>query len=196
MSVHGLKHRSTNCCAINEFNAVEGINVRPHGLSASLIGGSRGDAKSQLSFEGDMAKKTETSKRPQQVFTLLVEVGRCEGDGLPETATGAALMCYSSGVDEAEAVRETVALLKRADLAPLDVTGSWGLKCRAHELFPPTDYVGRMKLIGNLARRQYIADAHQAGLTHYSYASTLVRFGPHQQYHSFLNLLRLRTHGI
>jgi hypothetical protein len=62
-------------------------------------------------------------KRPQQVFTLVVEVGRKAGDGLPDKATGAALMCYASGVDEAEAVRETVALLKAADLAPLDVTG-------------------------------------------------------------------------
>jgi hypothetical protein len=59
----------------------------------------------------------------QQIYTLLVEVGRKEGDGLPAEATGAALMCYASGVDEAEAVRETVALLKRADLAPLDVSG-------------------------------------------------------------------------
>ena len=58
-----------------------------------------------------------------QVFTLLVEVGRKRGDGLPEGATGAALMCYASGKDEAEAVRETVAVLKQADLAPLDVTG-------------------------------------------------------------------------
>ncbi len=32
-------------------------------------------------------------------------------------------MCYASGVDEAEAVRETVALLKTADMAPLDVSG-------------------------------------------------------------------------
>ncbi|MEL7180863.1 MAG: hypothetical protein AAFN63_13625 [Pseudomonadota bacterium] len=59
----------------------------------------------------------------QQVYTLLVEVGRNTGDGLPEEATGAALMCYASGVDEAEAVRETVAILKQADLAPLDVSG-------------------------------------------------------------------------
>ena len=57
------------------------------------------------------------------VFTLLVEVGRKSGDGLPEGSTGAALMCYASGVDEAEAVRETVAVLKQADLNPLDVTG-------------------------------------------------------------------------
>ena len=59
----------------------------------------------------------------QQVYTLLVEVGRNTGDGLPDDATGAALMCYASGVDEAEAVRETVAILKQADLAPLDVSG-------------------------------------------------------------------------
>lgn len=59
----------------------------------------------------------------QQVFTLLVEVGRNPGDGLPKDATGAALMCYASGVDEAEAVRETVAILKQADMAPLDVSG-------------------------------------------------------------------------
>ena len=57
------------------------------------------------------------------VYTLIVEVGRKSGDGLPDTATGAALMVYASGVDEAEAVRETVAILKKADLAPLDVTG-------------------------------------------------------------------------
>lgn len=59
----------------------------------------------------------------QQVYTLLVEVGRKAGDGLPEGATGAALMLYASGVDEAEAVRESVAILKQADMAPLDVTG-------------------------------------------------------------------------
>ena len=59
----------------------------------------------------------------QQVYTLLVEVGRARDDGLPKDATGAALVCYASGVDEAEAVRETVAILKQADLAPLDVTG-------------------------------------------------------------------------
>lgn len=42
---------------------------------------------------------------------------------MPAKATGAALMCFASGVDEAEAVRETVAILKQADTAPLDVTG-------------------------------------------------------------------------
>ena len=59
----------------------------------------------------------------QQVYTLLVEVGRKAGDGLPKGAIGAGLLCYASGVDEAEAVREAVAVLKEADLAPLDVTG-------------------------------------------------------------------------
>lgn len=62
-------------------------------------------------------------KRQQQVFTLLVQIGRNKGDGLPKNATGGAMMCFASGVDEAEAVRETVAVLKKADLAPLDVTG-------------------------------------------------------------------------
>jgi hypothetical protein len=58
-----------------------------------------------------------------EVYTLLVEVGRKAGDGLPEGATGAGLLCFAAGVSEAEAVRETVAVLKQADLAPLDVTG-------------------------------------------------------------------------
>ena len=63
------------------------------------------------------------SSKPHHVYTLLVEVGRKDGDGLPKGSTGAALMCYASGVDEAEAVRETVAILKQADMAPLDVSG-------------------------------------------------------------------------
>jgi hypothetical protein len=58
-----------------------------------------------------------------EVYTLLVAVGRTPGDGLPETARGATLLCYAAGTDEAEAVRETVAVLKAADMAPLDVTG-------------------------------------------------------------------------
>ncbi|MDO6726963.1 MAG: hypothetical protein ACRBBO_13990 [Cognatishimia sp.] len=73
----------------------------------------------------------------QQVYTLLVQVGRKDGDGLPKNATGGALMIYASGVDEAEAVRETVAILKQADLAPLDVTGYGTLEEReaqGHEI--------------------------------------------------------------
>ncbi len=70
-----------------------------------------------------MTDKPKKKKSRQQVYTLLVEVGRAENDGLPKGATGGALMIYASGVDEAEAVRETVKILKQADLAPLDVSG-------------------------------------------------------------------------
>ncbi|MEO0485486.1 MAG: hypothetical protein AAF092_06200 [Pseudomonadota bacterium] len=72
-------------------------------------------------------------KKQQQVYTLLVEVGRKPGDGLPDGATGAALMLYASGVDEAEAVRESVAILKQADMAPLDVSGYGTLEERLAE---------------------------------------------------------------
>lgn len=68
------------------------------------------------------APKTKAPKK-QEVYTLLVEIGRKVGDGLPKGATGAALVIYASGVDEGEAVRETVAILKQADTAPLDVSG-------------------------------------------------------------------------
>lgn len=68
-----------------------------------------------------MAK--DKSKSRQQVYTLVVQIGRKEGDGLPKDATGAGLVVFASGVDEAEAVRETVAVLKQAETAPLDVTG-------------------------------------------------------------------------
>lgn len=73
------------------------------------------------------------SAKKHHVYTLLVEVGRKDGDDLPEDASGAALVCYSSGVDEAEAVRECVALMKQAGLAPLDVTGYGSLDERLAE---------------------------------------------------------------
>ncbi|MFT5797416.1 MAG: hypothetical protein ACI84R_001476 [Candidatus Azotimanducaceae bacterium] len=75
------------------------------------------------------------TKKPsrQEAFTLLVEVGRSEDDGLPQGATGAALMCYASSIDEAEVVRETVAILKQADLSPLDVSGYGTLEDRMAE---------------------------------------------------------------
>ena len=79
-----------------------------------------------------MADKPKKQSR-QRVFTLLVEVGRKDGDGLPDGSSGAALMCFSSGIDEAEAVRETVAILKQADLAPLDVSGYGTLEERLAE---------------------------------------------------------------
>lgn len=84
----------------------------------------------------DKSEKTEKPKKKvsrQQVYTLLVEVGRSEGDGLPKASTGAALMIYASGVDEPEAVRETVAILKRADMSPLDVTGYGTLQERLEQ---------------------------------------------------------------
>ena len=86
-----------------------------------------------------MTDTTKKPKKPHSVYTLVVEVGRKSGDGLPKDATGAALMCYASGVDEAEAVRETVAILKQADMAPLDVTGYGTLDERrelGHEIEP------------------------------------------------------------
>ena len=61
--------------------------------------------------------------KKKSVYTLMVQVGRSKNDGLPAGSTGAGLLCYASGIDEPEAVRETVAILKQADLAPLDVTG-------------------------------------------------------------------------
>ncbi|SMO75990.1 hypothetical protein [Paracoccus laeviglucosivorans] len=69
----------------------------------------------------------------QQVYTLLVQVGRAADDGLPDDADGAALVCYASGVDEAEAVRETVAILKQAGLQPVEVTGHGTLDERIAE---------------------------------------------------------------
>ncbi|MEM1276220.1 MAG: hypothetical protein AAGH74_06830 [Pseudomonadota bacterium] len=61
--------------------------------------------------------------KSRPVFTLLVQVGRKQGDGLPEGTTGAALLCYAAAVDEAEAVNETVAVLREAGMAPLEVEG-------------------------------------------------------------------------
>ena len=77
-------------------------------------------------------------KRPQQVFTLLVELGRTDDDDLPKGATGAALLVYAAGVDEAEAVRETVAVLKAADVAPLNVTsyGTLDERLKAGDTIP------------------------------------------------------------
>lgn len=78
----------------------------------------------------DASDTGDRPRRPQQVYSLIVQVGRKEGDGLPLKATGAALLCYASGVDEAEAVRETVAILKEADMAPLEVQGLGNLEER------------------------------------------------------------------
>jgi hypothetical protein len=57
------------------------------------------------------------------VHTLVVDCGRRPGDGLPAGARGARLLCYVAAADEAAAVREAVAVLRDAGMAPLDVTG-------------------------------------------------------------------------
>ena len=85
-----------------------------------------------------MTKNPKNQNR-QKAYTLLVQVGRADKDGLPNNSSGAALVCYASGIDEAEAVHETVAILKQADLAPLDVTGYGTLQERqsqGHEIEP------------------------------------------------------------
>ena len=88
-----------------------------------------------------MTKNSKNQNR-QKAYTLLVQVGRADKDGLPNNSSGAALVCYASGIDEAEAVRETVAILKQADLAPLDVTGYGTLQERqsqGHEIEPRSE---------------------------------------------------------
>ena len=62
-----------------------------------------------------------------------MEAGRRDGDGLPKGSTGAALLLYAAGVDEAEAVREAVAVLKEAGMNPLDVSGYGTLEERVAE---------------------------------------------------------------
>ncbi|MCH8166777.1 MAG: hypothetical protein IIC03_02440 [Proteobacteria bacterium] len=60
--------------------------------------------------------------KPETVYILLVQTGRAEGDGLPDGATGAALVCYASGRTEKHAVDETVKVLRQAGMAPLEVS--------------------------------------------------------------------------
>ena len=71
----------------------------------------------------ELGIKQGMGKSNPEIYTLLVQVGRKSNDGLPDGSTGAGLLCFSAGRDEAEAVRETVAILRTADMAPLDVTG-------------------------------------------------------------------------
>ena len=94
--------------------------------------GQEGKPEDEATMTSDDSQDSRPAKvkRAQQVYTLVVEVGRKAGDGLPDKATGAGLVIYASGVDEAEAVRETVAILKEADLAPLEVTGHGSLEER------------------------------------------------------------------
>ncbi len=64
---------------------------------------------------------------PETVYILLVQTGRARGDGLPEGASGAALVCYAAGRTEKNAVDETVKVLRQAGMAPLDVS-SYGTR--------------------------------------------------------------------
>ena len=68
-----------------------------------------------------MTEEPAPAKTPETVYILMVEVGRVAGDGLPEGATGAGLLCYASGRTEKNAVDETVKVLKEAGLAPIEV---------------------------------------------------------------------------
>ncbi len=65
---------------------------------------------------------------PVQVYTLLVALGA--HPDLPAGATGAGLLLYAPGRDEAEAVRDAVAVLRQADVSPLDVTSYGTLQAR------------------------------------------------------------------
>ncbi len=73
-----------------------------------------------------MTEKKKIAK-PETVYILLVQTGRARGDGLPEGATGAALVCYAAGRTEKHAVDETVKVLREAGMAPLDVS-SYGTR--------------------------------------------------------------------
>lgn len=74
-------------------------------------------------FPHHMKQGKTPAKGRQRIFTLLVETGRRNGDGLPEKSTGAAMVIYAAGIDENEAVRETVNVLKKAGAAPLQISG-------------------------------------------------------------------------
>jgi len=65
---------------------------------------------------------TKSETKSETVYILLVETGRAEGDGLPEHAAGAALICYAAGRTERHAVDETVKVLRQAGMAPLEVS--------------------------------------------------------------------------
>ena len=70
-----------------------------------------------------MKKNFGNNKSHRAIYTLEVNLGRSKEDGLPKKATGATLICYSTGVDEDEAVREAVATLRHSNMAPLNVVG-------------------------------------------------------------------------
>ena len=86
-----------------------------------------------------MKKNFEDNKNHRAIYTLEVNLGRSKEDGLPKKATGATLICYSTGVDEDEAVREAVATLRQYKMAPLNVVGYGSIQERlsnGHEIDP------------------------------------------------------------
>jgi len=68
-----------------------------------------------------------------EVYTLMVEVGRGEDDGLPPGADGAAILCYAAAATEREAVNGAVQVLREANLVPLEVTSHGSLAEREAE---------------------------------------------------------------
>ena len=67
------------------------------------------------------------------VYTLVATLGRCEGDGLPEHATGGGMMLYAPGRDEKEAVNDAARLLKQAGLNVLEL-GSEGAEAERGDI--------------------------------------------------------------
>ncbi|MEM1343118.1 MAG: hypothetical protein AAGI34_00900 [Pseudomonadota bacterium] len=72
-------------------------------------------------------------RAPRDVYTLMVEVGRAAGDGLPETCDGAHIMCYTAARSEKEAVDETVVVLRQAEMNPIEVQSYGTLAARRAE---------------------------------------------------------------
>ena len=84
-----------------------------------------------------MKKIIDNNKKQRAIFTLEVTLGRSKNDGLPRNSIGAKLICYSTGIDEEEAVREAVATLRRSNMSPLNVVGYGSIEERlknGHEI--------------------------------------------------------------
>ncbi len=65
-----------------------------------------------------------------EVYTLVLEVSKVEGDDLPAGASGAAFILFAPAEDADEAVREAVKLFRQAGLHPLEVTNYGTIKER------------------------------------------------------------------
>ena len=84
-----------------------------------------------------MKKIIDKNRKQRAIFTLEVSLGRSKNDDLPRNSIGATLICYSTGIDEEEAVREAVATLKRSNMSPLNVVGYGSIEERSkngHEI--------------------------------------------------------------